>query len=485
MGIVMSDSPQRVNHAHAHGANPRQQTADYADNEREPNAHCQKGLGKHKRRQQPGKSQPDNRNQQVGERQTEKATNESNDDRLRKDKEQNRAPGEADGLEDGELANAFANGNGHGVSSDQQKREEDYAANGEDQEFDVSELLRETGGEGRFRLGFGLKRGVGKLFINGLGDGHGIVGAIELDHVPSRGALDGGGRILVEIFPLQPKLALVATRALAVIDAVEIELGGAAAIESRFDRDAIADLPMEARGRASSGDGAHAVLQEVVPLVVRHHKLGHHLALIFRVDYKLRKEILLILINTAEPVIVRDGLDARNRKDFVAMGNRHQLRQTDAADDDQAVRAGDFRAAAEGALHHGKKREENQCDGKRSDGEDEPNLFAEEIGENQAAEFHAAPPARTACLDLPPSMSTPFSRCSVVCARAATTGSCVTIRIVLLYLPTSSSMRAMISSALLRSRSPVGSSQSRKVGSETMARAMVTRCSCPPESWRG
>jgi len=37
-----------------------------------------------------------------------------------------------------------------------------------------------------------------------------------------------------------------------VIDAVEIELGGAAAIESRFDRDAIADLPMEARGRASS-----------------------------------------------------------------------------------------------------------------------------------------------------------------------------------------------------------------------------------------
>ena len=42
-----------------------------------------------------------------------------------------------------------------------------------------------------------------------------------------------------------------------------------------------------------------------------------------------------------------------------------------------------------------------------------------------------------------------------------------------------------ISSALLRSRSPVGSSQSRNVGSATMARAMATRCCCPPDSSRG
>src|SRR5438445_4298052 len=158
MGIVMSDSPQRVNDAHAHGANPRQQTADYANNEREPNAHCQKGLGKHKRRQQPGKSQPDNRNQQVGERQTEKASNESNDDRLRQDKEKDGAPGEADGLENGKFANAFANGNGHGVAGDQQKREENNTANGKDQEIDVAELLGRTRGKGGFRLGLGLKR---------------------------------------------------------------------------------------------------------------------------------------------------------------------------------------------------------------------------------------------------------------------------------------------------------------------------------------
>jgi hypothetical protein len=38
------------------------------------------------------------------------------------------------------------------------------------------------------------------------------------------------------------------------------------------------------------------------------------------------------------------------------------------------------------------------------------------------------------------------------------------------------------SSADLRSRSPVGSSASSTWGSLTMARAMATRCSCPPES---
>lgn len=42
-----------------------------------------------------------------------------------------------------------------------------------------------------------------------------------------------------------------------------------------------------------------------------------------------------------------------------------------------------------------------------------------------------------------------------------------------------------ISSADLASRSPIGSSATTMVGSVTMARAIATRCSCPPESCRG
>ncbi len=110
-----------------------------------------------------------------------------------------------------------------------------------------------------------------------------------------------------------------------MINAVEIELPGAAAIESSLDGDAIADFPMEAFGRAGAGNSALAVFEEIVPLVVRYHKLSHYLALIFGVDDKLWKEVLFILIDTAEPVIVRNGFDPGNSKDFVAVGDRHQL----------------------------------------------------------------------------------------------------------------------------------------------------------------
>src|SRR5713226_6738577 len=119
MGIAISDSPQRVNDTHAHGANPWQQTAGDANKEGKPKAKGQKRLGKDKRRQETGKSYADNRDGQVGESQTEKAADESNDDGLRQYEEKNSAPGEADGLEHGKLANAFANGDGHGVAGNQ------------------------------------------------------------------------------------------------------------------------------------------------------------------------------------------------------------------------------------------------------------------------------------------------------------------------------------------------------------------------------
>ena len=43
----------------------------------------------------------------------------------------------------------------------------------------------------------------------------------------------------------------------------------------------------------------------------------------------------------------------------------------------------------------------------------------------------------------------------------------------------------MICNPVLLSRFPVGSSQRRIFGSLTSARAMATRCCCPPESWGG
>ena len=120
-------------------------------------------------------------------------------------------------------------------------------------------------------------------------------------------------------------------------------------------------------------------------------------SLIFGVDDELWKEVPFILIDAAEPVIVRNGFDAGNGQDFVAVGDRQQLHKPSTANDDQAVRACNLFPAAESALHHCQKREKEQSDGEGADGQDQANFFAKQIGEDQAAEFHAAPPASTVC----------------------------------------------------------------------------------------
>src|ERR1700688_3976300 len=130
MGMAISNSPERVDDAHAHGANSGQQAAGNANKDCEAKAKCQKRFGEDQGRQQTGKSYADHRDEQVGESQTEKAANKSNDDGLREHEEKNSAPGKADGLENSKLANAFANGDGHRVAGDQKKGEEDDATDG-------------------------------------------------------------------------------------------------------------------------------------------------------------------------------------------------------------------------------------------------------------------------------------------------------------------------------------------------------------------
>ena len=77
---------------------------------------------------------------------------------------------------------------------------------------------------------------------------------------------------------------------------------------------------------------------------------------------------------------------------------------------------------------------------------------------------------------------TPFSRWITRCAFSAAFGSCVTMTIVLPTSRFSRSSRPRISSAVVRSRSPVGSSATMSVGSPMSARAIATRCCWPPES---
>src|SRR6202035_1651897 len=332
--------------------------------------------------------------------------------------------------------------------------------------------------------GLGLRLGfigrVGKFHVDSFGDARRVIRIVDTKDIPANLTLDAVGNFFLEVVPPEPELGFVILRALPVVNAGQVEFPGAAAVERGLDRNAIANFPAETFRSAGTGDGALAIFQKVGPLVIRNNHLWKHFALGLRINHELREKILFVNVRAAEPVVMRDDFHAGDAQDFVAVRKRDQIDDGRTVDHHQTIGAGYVCAAVEGIAHNGEEHEEKQSDGKGAYRQHQANLFAEQVGEDDVGEFHATPPAVLNCGCLRPSTSTPFSRCSVVLAREATTGSWVTIKTVLECLPTSSSISAMISSALLRSRSPVGSSHNRKVGSETTARAMVTRCSCPP-----
>ncbi len=149
-------------------------------------------------------------------------------------------------------------------------------------------------------------------------------------------------------------------------------------------------------------DGALAVLQKSIPLIVGNDQFRKDLALIFRVDHELGEEVFFFNIGPAKPVVVGDDLDAGNAEDLVAIGKRDEVDDRGAVDDDEAIRPGHIGAAVEGVAHDGKKGEQEQRDGERADGEEQANFLAKQIRPDDARKFHATPPAVTLCGDLRP-----------------------------------------------------------------------------------
>ena len=81
------------------------------------------------------------------------------------------------------------------------------------------------------------------------------------------------------------------------------------------------------------------------------------------------------------------------RSNLVAIGKRYGLNDGDAIDGDQPVGAGNAPAAVEGVPDHGEKGEEKQRHGKGTEREEQADLLAEKVGQDERAEFHAPPPA--------------------------------------------------------------------------------------------
>src|SRR5262249_16464189 len=95
-----------------------------------------------------------------------------------------------------------------------------------------------------------------------------ILGILDADDVPPDLPFDRRRDLLFKVIPLKPELRLIILRASSLIDAHEVELPCAAAIESGLDGNAVANLPTKALSRLGPGNGSLAVCEEVRPLIV-------------------------------------------------------------------------------------------------------------------------------------------------------------------------------------------------------------------------
>src|SRR5229473_2243579 len=359
--MATSDPPQRVNNTQPLGAETRQQSAGSPDQERESQAKRKRGGRQNQSRQKSIQRGTNNRNREDRQAQADESPDQGNHQRFRQHKKENKAVCESNRFEHRQFAGAFANGYGHGIARDKQQSEKDHSADGQDQELDVPQLLCKPCLERRFGFCFGFRGGVCKPRVDSFGDSHGIVRTVEFQDVPTDHALDDRRNIFVKIFPLQPELALVSARMFVRVNAVYVELPGlGGAIKSVFQGNTIANLPAKALRECCADDGALTVIYKDFPLIIGNTHLGHDLPLIFNINDELWEEVLFILINAAEPVVVRDRLDAGDLKNFVAIRERNSLNEARAVDNYEPVSTRQFGAAAERSLDHRQEREKEQ-----------------------------------------------------------------------------------------------------------------------------
>ena len=173
----------------------------------------------------------------------------------------------------------------------------------------------------RLRLGF--IAGVGKGFVDGLGDAPGVVGIINLTTCTSRPCLSGGPACAPESIPTGTTSASHPAESLCRVNGVEIELP-VAGVYVALDGDAVANFPAKSLGRRAPTTAPWRSFTKLFHWSSGTLQFGIDLALVFNVDGELGEKVLRVLINAAEPVHVGDQRHAFDLPDLVHVGKRHR-----------------------------------------------------------------------------------------------------------------------------------------------------------------
>ena len=168
--------------------------------------------------------------------------------------------------------------------------------------------------------GLGLVRRVREHCVELLRDRLGLSRILQLDHVPADliVAVVLVPDRLVHVVVVEEELRLVDALLGRVVDAVDGELPRAAvrrAVDDALQRDAVPDLPPEAARGVDADDGAGAVGEPGLLLVLGHLEFRIDPQPALRIHRHVGEEILRILVDAAEPVGVAQVGDALGARD--------------------------------------------------------------------------------------------------------------------------------------------------------------------------
>ena len=86
--------------------------------------------------------------------------------------------------------------------------------------------------------------------------------------------------------------------------------------DGAFERDHVADLPAEPFSKVPADDAAFAVSKEGLLLLGRDHEFGIEVQIGPGIHGEIGEKVLLVDIDSAEPVGIGDRLDAGNGRIF-------------------------------------------------------------------------------------------------------------------------------------------------------------------------
>ena len=204
---------------------------------------------------------------------------------------------------------------------------------------------------------FGFREGLGKgileHFVDAFGGAGGEIRAGQAYDVETHlvGAAGSGlFEAFVEVIPMEKELTLVGGLVAPGVDGADDELP-AAWKDGPFQGDAVADVPVESFRQLGTHRAGPAIAQEGLLLLRRNHKFRIQLQVSFGLDGKVGEKVLLLDVDAAEPVAVRDQFDALDPTNLVLVGERQGEHQGDGIAGHQAIGGRGLDACVPGADH--------------------------------------------------------------------------------------------------------------------------------------